>query len=61
MFFFSSKEELYSTKVNTTNMLFPDLYTKEIFHLLVSAYSTISVEDVALFLGMSEDAATSCK
>jgi len=59
--FFSSKEELYSAKVNTTNMLFPELYTNEIFQLLVSAYSTISVEDVALFLGMSEDAATSCK
>lgn len=38
---------------------FSELYTKEIFQLLVSAYSTISVEDVALFLGMSEDAATS--
>ncbi|RHN71584.1 hypothetical protein MtrunA17_Chr2g0278431 [Medicago truncatula] len=42
-------------------MLFPELYTKEIFQLLVSAYSTISVEDAALFLGMSDDGATSCK
>ncbi|XP_039682960.1 COP9 signalosome complex subunit 8 [Medicago truncatula] len=42
-------------------MLFPELYTKEIFQLLVSAYSTISVEDAALFLGMSEDGATSCR
>ncbi|KEH36432.1 COP9 signalosome complex subunit 8 [Medicago truncatula] len=40
-------------------MLFPELYTKEIFQLFVSAYSTISVEDAALFLGMSEDGATS--
>jgi len=42
-------------------MLFPGLYTNEIFELLVSAYSTLSVEDAALFLGMSEDGATSCK
>ncbi|AES63354.1 COP9 signalosome complex subunit 8 [Medicago truncatula] len=38
---------------------FSELYTKEIFQLLVSAYSTISVEDAALFLGMSDDGATS--
>ncbi|XP_004485521.1 COP9 signalosome complex subunit 8 [Cicer arietinum] len=38
---------------------FSELYTKEMFQLLVNAYSTISVEDAALFLGMSEDDATS--
>uniref|UniRef100_A0A7N2LG27 COP9 signalosome complex subunit 8 n=1 Tax=Quercus lobata TaxID=97700 RepID=A0A7N2LG27_QUELO len=34
------------------------LYTKRMFHLLLSAYSTISIQDTALFLGMSEDDAT---
>ncbi|CAI8598669.1 unnamed protein product [Vicia faba] len=38
---------------------FSELYTKEVFQLLVSAYSTISIEDAALFLGMSKDDATS--
>jgi COP9 signalosome complex subunit 8 len=42
-------------------MVFPELYTKEVFQLLVSAYSTISIEDAALFLGMGEEDATSCK
>ncbi|KAL6297460.1 hypothetical protein ACE6H2_005602 [Prunus campanulata] len=35
-----------------------DLYTKNMFQLLQSAYSTISIQDTALFLGMSEDDAT---
>ncbi|KAK3009503.1 hypothetical protein RJ639_013868 [Escallonia herrerae] len=34
------------------------LYTKRMFKLLESAYSTISIQDTALFLGMSEDDAT---
>ncbi|KAK8934744.1 COP9 signalosome complex subunit 8 [Platanthera zijinensis] len=34
-------------------------YAKRNFQLLVAAYSTISVADTALFLGMSEDDATS--
>lgn len=38
---------------------FSELYTKEVFQLLVSAYSTISIEDAALFLGMGEEDATS--
>ncbi|BBG96106.1 COP9 signalosome, subunit CSN8 [Prunus dulcis] len=38
-----------------------DLYTKNMFQLLQSAYSTISIQDTALFLGMSEDDATTCK
>jgi len=31
------------------------------FQLLLSAYSTISIKDAALFLGMNEDDATNCK
>lgn len=35
-------------------------YTKRMFGLLVSAYSTISVADTAHFLGMTEEDATNC-
>ncbi|XP_047338738.1 COP9 signalosome complex subunit 8 [Impatiens glandulifera] len=35
-----------------------DLYTKKMFELLQSAYSTISIQDTSMFLGMSEDDAT---
>ncbi|KAE8724136.1 COP9 signalosome complex subunit 8 [Hibiscus syriacus] len=34
------------------------LYTKRMFELLQSAYSTISIQDAARFLGMSEEDAT---
>ncbi|KAF3434966.1 hypothetical protein FNV43_RR22053 [Rhamnella rubrinervis] len=37
---------------------FSELYTKKMFQLLQSAYSTISIQDTALFLGMNEDQAT---
>ncbi|KAL9263430.1 COP9 signalosome complex subunit 8-like protein [Drosera capensis] len=37
---------------------FEDKYTRKMFQLLLAAYSTISVQDAALFLGMSEDDAT---
>ncbi|URD88163.1 peroxidase [Musa troglodytarum] len=37
---------------------FSENYTKKMFQLLSSAYSTIGVADVAHFLGMSEDEAT---
>ncbi|PIA55848.1 hypothetical protein AQUCO_00700280v1 [Aquilegia coerulea] len=37
---------------------FSELYTKRMFELLMSAYSTISIGDTALFLGMSEEDAT---
>ncbi|KAI3448298.1 hypothetical protein Pfo_004963 [Paulownia fortunei] len=37
---------------------FSELYTKRMFELLLSAYSTISIQDTALFLGMKEDDAT---
>ncbi|XP_010527435.1 PREDICTED: COP9 signalosome complex subunit 8-like [Tarenaya hassleriana] len=33
---------------------FSDLYTKKMFQLLLSAYSTITIRDMALFLGMTE-------
>lgn len=31
------------------------------FQLMQSAYSTIGIQDTALFLGMNEDHATNCK
>ncbi|KAH1228887.1 COP9 signalosome complex subunit 8 [Glycine max] len=37
---------------------FSELYAKEMFQLLLSAYSMISIKDTALFLGMNEDDAT---
>ncbi|CAA0812425.1 COP9 signalosome complex subunit 8 [Striga hermonthica] len=37
---------------------FSELYTKRMFDLLLSAYSTISIQDTAVFLGMKEDDAT---
>ncbi|KZV17782.1 hypothetical protein F511_01591, partial [Dorcoceras hygrometricum] len=35
-----------------------ELYTKRMFELLLSGYSTISIQDTALFIGMNEDDAT---
>ncbi|KAF8077254.1 hypothetical protein N665_1053s0010 [Sinapis alba] len=37
---------------------FSDVYTKRMFQLLFSAYSTITIRDLALFLVMTEDDAT---
>ncbi|CAN0874993.1 COP9 signalosome complex subunit 8 [Linum grandiflorum] len=37
---------------------FAELFSKRMFQLLLSAYSTISVRDTALFLGMNEEDAT---
>ncbi|RZC69799.1 hypothetical protein C5167_032933 [Papaver somniferum] len=37
---------------------FSEIYTNRMFQLLLSAYSTISIKDTALFLGMSEEDAT---
>ncbi|XP_004299964.1 PREDICTED: COP9 signalosome complex subunit 8 [Fragaria vesca subsp. vesca] len=34
---------------------FSDLYTKKMFQLLQSAYSTISIQDTSLFLNMNDD------
>jgi COP9 signalosome complex subunit 8 len=39
---------------------FLESYRKRIFQLLTSAYSTISVADVAHFMGMNEEDATNC-
>lgn len=47
--------------LNVFWFLLAELYTKKMFQLLLSAYSTISIQDTALFLGMSEDDATNCK
>ncbi|KAL0725808.1 hypothetical protein Bca4012_040407 [Brassica carinata] len=37
---------------------FSEVYTKRMFQLLLSAYSTITIRELALFLGMTEDDAT---
>ncbi|XVE65174.1 hypothetical protein DITRI_Ditri07aG0159800 [Diplodiscus trichospermus] len=37
---------------------FSEIYTKRMFELLLSAYSIISIQDAAQFLGMSEEDAT---
>ncbi|OVA01453.1 hypothetical protein BVC80_509g24 [Macleaya cordata] len=37
---------------------FSELYTNRMFQLLLSAYSTISIGDTSLFLGMNEEDAT---
>ncbi|KAI7740953.1 hypothetical protein M8C21_023971 [Ambrosia artemisiifolia] len=38
---------------------YAERYTRRMFELLMSAYSTISIQDTALFLGMNENEATS--
>ncbi|KAH7518189.1 COP9 signalosome complex subunit 8 [Ziziphus jujuba] len=48
----------WSQETQNVVAAFSELYTKKMFQLLQSAYSTISVQDTALFLGMSEDHAT---
>ncbi|KAI8532207.1 hypothetical protein RHMOL_Rhmol11G0195000 [Rhododendron molle] len=48
----------WSQEVRDLVTAFSDLYTKKMFELLLSAYSTISSQDTALFLGMNEDDAT---
>ncbi|THG07456.1 hypothetical protein TEA_003464 [Camellia sinensis var. sinensis] len=37
------------------------VYTTKMFQLLLAAYSTISIQDASLFLGMNEDDATNLK
>ncbi|XP_030478932.1 COP9 signalosome complex subunit 8 isoform X2 [Cannabis sativa] len=48
----------WSQQVQGLVAAFSELYTKKMFQLLQSAYSTISIQDTALFLGMNEDNAT---
>ncbi|KAL6293641.1 hypothetical protein ACE6H2_001783 [Prunus campanulata] len=48
-----------STKNNVTcTIIYEDVYTKKMFQLLWSSYSTINIQNAALFLGMNEDEAT---
>ncbi|KAK4491234.1 hypothetical protein RD792_001967 [Penstemon davidsonii] len=49
------REFNWSPECHTVVAAFSELYTKRMFELLVSAYSTISIQDTSLFLGMSED------
>ncbi|XP_059429896.1 COP9 signalosome complex subunit 8 [Corylus avellana] len=48
----------WSQEIQGLVAAFSELYTKRMFQLLLSAYSTISIQDTALFLGMNEDDAT---
>ncbi|KAG8368720.1 hypothetical protein BUALT_Bualt15G0075300 [Buddleja alternifolia] len=48
----------WSSESHGIVVAFSELYTKRMFELLLSAYSTISIQDAALFLGMNEDDAT---
>nr|VDC89030.1 unnamed protein product [Brassica oleracea] len=50
----------YDWSQETKDMVaaFSDVYRKRMFQLLMSAYSTITIRDLALFLGMTEDDAT---
>ncbi|CAI9103930.1 OLC1v1002526C1 [Oldenlandia corymbosa var. corymbosa] len=48
------REYNWSPEVQGIVTSFSELYTKRMFDLLVSAYSTISIQDAALFLGMNE-------
>ncbi|XP_042435416.1 COP9 signalosome complex subunit 8-like [Zingiber officinale] len=47
----------WSAEITAMVVAFSENYTKKMFQMLNSAYSTISVTDVAHFLGMSEDRA----
>ncbi|KAK4271111.1 hypothetical protein QN277_019851 [Acacia crassicarpa] len=49
----------WSQELNGLVAAYSELYTKKMFQLLLSAYSTISIQDTAVFLGMTEDDATS--
>ncbi|KAK9110519.1 hypothetical protein Sjap_018579 [Stephania japonica] len=48
----------WSAELRDLVVAFSELYTKRIFLLLLSAYSTISIGDTARFLGMTEEDAT---
>ncbi|XP_011087803.1 COP9 signalosome complex subunit 8-like [Sesamum indicum] len=49
------REFNWSPEAQSVVAAFSELYTKRMFELLLSAYSTISIQDTALFLGMNED------
>ncbi|KAJ6394775.1 hypothetical protein OIU77_023885 [Salix suchowensis] len=48
----------WSQQIQPLVVAFSEVYTKRMFQLLLSAYSTIGIQDTALFLGMNEDDAT---
>ncbi|XP_047969412.1 COP9 signalosome complex subunit 8-like [Salvia hispanica] len=49
------REFIWSPQCQGIMTAFSEMYTKRMFELLQSAYSTISIQDTALFLGMNED------
>ncbi|KAL7125093.1 hypothetical protein ABFS83_14G092400 [Erythranthe nasuta] len=49
------REFSWSAQTQGIVAAFSELYTKRMFELLVSAYSTISIQDTAVFLGMTEE------
>lgn len=54
-------KSLFSKLISSTSSYYvSEKYTEKMFQMLNSAYSIISVEEVAKFLGMSEDKATNC-
>nr|XP_043628993.1 COP9 signalosome complex subunit 8 [Erigeron canadensis] len=48
----------WSAEIQDFVASFAERYTKRMLELLMSAYSTISIQDTALFLGMNENDAT---
>ncbi|KAJ8529840.1 hypothetical protein K7X08_036675 [Anisodus acutangulus] len=52
------REYSCSNEVQPIVASFAELYKKRMFELLLSAYSTISIQDAARFLGMNENDAT---
>ncbi|XP_065872425.1 COP9 signalosome complex subunit 8 [Euphorbia lathyris] len=48
----------WSQETGVVVAAFSELYTKRMFQLLLSAYSTITIHDTALFLGMNEEDAS---
>ncbi|KAL6501252.1 COP9 signalosome complex subunit 8 [Orobanche hederae] len=52
------REFSWSPQILEIVAAFSELNSKRMFQLLLSAYSTISIQDTALFLGMKEDDAT---
>ncbi|KAJ7002739.1 COP9 signalosome complex subunit 8-like [Populus alba x Populus x berolinensis] len=51
----------WSQQTQSLVAAFSEIYTERMFQLLLSAYSTVGIQDTALFLGMNEDDAASCK
>ncbi|KAL0357124.1 UNVERIFIED_CONTAM: COP9 signalosome complex subunit [Sesamum calycinum] len=49
------REFNWSPEAQSVVAAFSELYSKRMFELLLSAYTTISIQDTALFLGMNED------